>query len=86
VEERVLDASVSIRAAHAASPVHENAAPGSYAPPAVQRLGDIAVAKGYLTAAQLRQIVDLQERGAAMKRTASGGDPAHDGREEPGRS
>jgi hypothetical protein len=33
VTERVLDASFSPRAPHAASPVHEGAVPGSYAPP-----------------------------------------------------
>jgi hypothetical protein len=33
VTERTLDASFSTRAAHATSPVHEGAVPGSYAPP-----------------------------------------------------
>jgi hypothetical protein len=32
VTERILDASVSVRDAHAASPLHEGARPGSYAP------------------------------------------------------
>jgi hypothetical protein len=40
VTERVLDATVSTRAAHAVSPVHEGAVPGSYAPgPAAQARG-----------------------------------------------
>ena len=32
VEERILDATVSVRAAHAVSPVHEGLRPGTYAP------------------------------------------------------
>jgi len=36
ITERMLDASFSTRAAHAASPVHEGAVPGSYAPPSAQ--------------------------------------------------
>jgi hypothetical protein len=36
VTERMLDASFSTRAAHAVSPVHEGAMPGSYAPPSAQ--------------------------------------------------